>query len=65
MFIMATYLPHHLTYIAELARKGCRKINYYAMPATGPGLDEVVAARLVPIEFRRAAKSALLPHFVP
>jgi len=57
---MATYLPWHVTFVAELARKGCRKINYSAMPATGRGVDERVAPRKVPLEIRRAAKAALI-----
>lgn len=57
---LATYIPHHMTYVAELARKGCRKINYSAMSATGREGDQLVSPRLVPLEIRRAAKSILL-----
>ncbi len=61
MFVMATYIPHHVTYVAELARKGCRKINYTALPATGRCVTESrVSPRQVPLEFRRAAKAALV-----
>ncbi len=59
-YLIVTYLPHHTTYVAELARKGCRKINYSAMPAIGGGADERIFPRQVPLSIRRAAKAALL-----
>ena len=62
---LVTYLPWHVTFVAELARKGCKKINYYALPATGRELDVKVAPREVPLEVRRAAKLALLASCPP
>lgn len=59
---LATYLPWHVTFVAELARKGCRKIVYSAMSATGRDGDVRVAPREVPLEIRRAAKAALLAN---
>lgn len=59
MIFMATHIPTSRTIVAELARKGSRKINYSAMPAKGPGGDELIPARQVPLEIRRAAKAAL------
>jgi hypothetical protein len=58
---LVTYLPWHVTFVAELARKGCKKINYYALPATGRELDVKVAPKEVPLVVRRAAKAALIP----
>lgn len=49
----------HMTFIAELARKGCRKINYSVMPAEH-GLDTPLAPKEVPLYIRRAAKAFLL-----
>lgn len=55
-----THIDWHITFIAELARKGCRKINYYALPATGRDLDVRVAPREVPLYIRKAAKEFLI-----
>lgn len=50
----------HMTVIAILARRGCRKIKYSAMLAAGPGLDEPLKPCHVPLYIRKAAKLYLL-----
>jgi hypothetical protein len=59
-FLMATHIASRTTFVAELARKGSRKINYSAMPAVGPGGDVLVSPHKVPLEIRRAAKAVLI-----
>jgi hypothetical protein len=56
---MATHIASRLTFIAELARKGSRKLRWSAMPARGRGGDELVDPRRVPLAVRRAAKAIL------
>jgi hypothetical protein len=43
-------------FILQLARKGCRKLNAFAMPAEKRALDEPVALQVVPLHIRRAAR---------
>lgn len=57
---MATHIASHMTFIAELARRGCRKLRWSAMPATGRVLDQRVEPRKVPLDIRRAAKTMLI-----
>lgn len=59
-YLIATDLARDVTYVAELARKGSRKIKYSAMPAREKGGDVLIPARTVPREIRRAAKAVLL-----
>jgi hypothetical protein len=55
----STHIASRLTFIAELARKGSRKLRWSAMPARGRGGDELVDPRRVPLAVRRAAKAIL------
>jgi hypothetical protein len=63
-----TYIsaPHNgLIYIAELARRGCRKLNFSAMPELPIAADSRVALRSVPLAIRREARAHLLPGVAP
>lgn len=58
-----TYIsaPHKgQIYIAELARRGCRKLNFSAMPELPIAADSIVALRSVPLAIRREARAHLL-----
>lgn len=59
LYILATDLASRLTFVATTTRRGSRKVHFHVMPATDRCLDNPVAARFVPIGFRRAAKAAL------
>lgn len=63
-----TYIsaPHKgLIYIAELARRGCRKVIFSAMPELPTAADSYVPLRSVPLAIRRAARAHLIPGVTP
>lgn len=59
LYILATDLASRLTFVAITTRRGSRKLHYSVMPATGRELDQPIAARFVPLYFRRAAQAAV------
>jgi hypothetical protein len=52
---MATDLATSTTYIAEIARRGSRKLRFSRMPARERGADETVNPARVPLFLRQAA----------
>jgi hypothetical protein len=60
LYLAATDLDSSLTFVATTTRRGSRKIHYFVMTARGRDLDNPIAARFVPLYFRRAAKAAAL-----
>jgi hypothetical protein len=58
-YLLASCVRTRTTFIAELARRGCRKINYSAMPAQVRVGDVRVDGRRVPLDIRRAARASL------
>jgi hypothetical protein len=60
IYLMATDIATRRTFIAELARKGSRKINYSVMPADTRGADVLCQPRDVPAQIRASAKHILI-----
>ena len=52
---MATNLPTGLTYIAEPARRGARKLRWSCMVERARGADELINPARMPLYLRRAA----------
>jgi hypothetical protein len=52
---MATNLPTSMTYIAEPARRGARKLRWSCMVERARGADERINRARMPIYLRRAA----------
>jgi hypothetical protein len=52
---MATDLATSTTYIAEITRRGSRKLRFSSMPARERGADEAINPARVPLYLRRAA----------